>query len=96
MTNKKEVAVETLKFDTGDPALLSRFRHERQTLSHLEHPNIARLLDGGTTPEGTPYIFLEYVAGVPINKYCEEQNLPGLLQVFTRREEEKDRQVAAR
>lgn len=72
---KKEVAVKTLKFDAGDPAMLSRFRHERQILAHLEHPNIARLLDGGTTPEGTPYIVLEYVAGVPINEYCEEQGL---------------------
>jgi len=72
---RKEVAIKTLKFDAADPAMLSRFRHERQILAHLEHPNIARLLDGGTTAEGTPYIVLEYVAGVPITSYCEEHRL---------------------
>jgi eukaryotic-like serine/threonine-protein kinase len=72
---RKDVAVKTLKFDAGDAVMLSRFRHERQILAHLEHPNIARLLDGGTTAEGTPYIVLEYVAGVSITTYCQEQKL---------------------
>jgi len=72
---RKEVAIKTLKFEAGDRVAQSRFRQERQILAHLEHPNIARLLDGGTTAEGTPYIVLEYVAGVPITTYCEERKL---------------------
>ena len=60
----KEVAIKTLKFELEGSSAVSRFRHERQILAHLEHPNIARLLDGGTTEQGTPYIVLEYVAGV--------------------------------
>ncbi len=72
---RKQVAVKTLKFDAGDPAMLSRFRHERQILAQLEHPNIAHLLDGGATSEGTPYIVLEYVDGVPITNYCDDRRL---------------------
>ena len=50
--------------------MLERFRAERQILANLNHPNIARLLDGGMTPEGTPYLVMEYVAGVPLDEYC--------------------------
>ena len=71
----KEVAIKTLKFELEGGPAVSRFRHERQILAHLEHPNIARLLDGGTTEQGTPYIVLEYVAGVPIASWCEQQQL---------------------
>jgi tetratricopeptide (TPR) repeat protein len=71
----KEVAIKTLKFDLdGGPAVL-RFRHERQILAHLEHPNIARLLDGGATEHGSPYIVLEYIEGMPITQWCEERHL---------------------
>jgi len=72
---RKEVAIKTLKFETGDSLALTRFRHERQILAHLEHPNIARLLDGGTTEQGTPYIVLEHVAGAGITEYCEKRKL---------------------
>ena len=71
----KEVAIKTLKFELEGGSAVSRFRHERQILAHLEHPNIARLLDGGATEQGTPYIVLEYVAGVPIADWCEKQRL---------------------
>jgi len=72
----KEVAIKTLKFELEGGPAVSRFRHERQILAHLEHPNIARLLDGGTTEYGTPYIVLEYVVdGVQITKWCERQQL---------------------
>ena len=71
----KEVAIKTLKFELEGGSAVSRFRQERQILAHLEHPNIARLLDGGTTEQGTPYIVLEYVAGVPIVDWCEQQRL---------------------
>src|SRR5262249_32938826 len=49
----KEVAIKTLKFEACDDAALNRFRHERQILANLEHPNIASLLDGGATAQGT-------------------------------------------
>jgi serine/threonine protein kinase len=82
----KEVAIKTLKFDLDDGPAVARFRHERQILAHLEHPNIARLLDGGATEHGTPYIVLEYVEGVPITQWCAQQQLTieQRLQLFCR------------
>ncbi len=55
--------------------VLTRFRAERQILASLEHPAIARLLDGGTTPSGLPYLVMEYVDGVSIDEYCRERRL---------------------
>ena len=57
------------------PSSLKWFRHERQILASLEHPNIARLLDGGTTEDGIPYLVMEYVEGTPIDRYCAERRL---------------------
>jgi len=54
---------------------LRRFRTERQLLAKLNHPNIARLLDGGTTPDGMPYLVMEYVEGLPIDAYCDDRGL---------------------
>ena len=54
---------------------IERFRRERQILAELEHPNIARLLDGGTTSAGAPYLVMEYVAGEPIDRYCDRHRL---------------------
>ncbi len=54
---------------------LRRFRAERQILASLQHPSIARLLDGGTTPEGLPYLVMEYIEGVRIDDYCEAHAL---------------------
>ncbi|MBI4890581.1 MAG: serine/threonine protein kinase [Acidobacteria bacterium] len=70
-----EVAVKLLRpgFDTD--FFLARFRRERQTLARLQHPNIARLLDSGTTEEGLPYIVMEYIAGRTIREHCDEQGL---------------------
>ena len=58
------------------PELLARFRSERQILAGLDHPNMARLLDGGTTEEGVPYLVLEYVEGEPIDHYCDARQMP--------------------
>ena len=58
-----------------DPERVRQFRAERQILAWLEHPNIARLLDGGTTPEGLPYLVMEHVEGVPIDAHCDAQRL---------------------
>ena len=68
---QKEVAIKLLRrgLDTDD--ILRRFRNERQILARLDHPNIARLLDGGTTEEGLPYFVMEYVQGAPITAHCE-------------------------
>jgi serine/threonine-protein kinase len=55
--------------------MLTRFRFERQILANLQHPNIASLLDGGITPEGLPYLVMEYVDGITIDEYCRKHNL---------------------
>lgn len=72
---EQKVALKVVRrgLDTGD--VLRRFRAERQILSSLNHPNIASLLDGGTTLDGLPYLVLEYVNGTPITKYCDERHL---------------------
>jgi eukaryotic-like serine/threonine-protein kinase len=69
------VAIKLIKRGMDSDAVLARFRHERQILAGLEHPNIARLLDGGTTPEGLPYFVMEYVDGQPIDEYCRAHAL---------------------
>ncbi len=61
--------------DAHSSAVLRWFREERQILAGLEHPNIARLLDGGTTPEGVPYLVMEYVDGLPIDEFCRTHRL---------------------
>ncbi len=60
-------------FDTTE--IKRRFRQEHQILSRLAHPNIARLFDGGATPEGHPYLIMEYIKGEPITRYCDERDL---------------------
>jgi non-specific serine/threonine protein kinase/serine/threonine-protein kinase len=81
---KKEVALKLVRLGLDSPALLERFRHERQILATLDHPNIARLLDGGTTEEGIPYLVMELIEGTPIDQYCERHDLsiPERLQLF--------------
>ncbi|HRH43192.1 MAG TPA: protein kinase, partial [Pyrinomonadaceae bacterium] len=71
---KKKVAVKIVKrgMDTDD--ILRRFRHERQILAQLEHPNIAHLIDGGTTKDGLPFFVMEYVEGEDIISYSESNN----------------------
>lgn len=73
---EQRVALKLIRrgLDTGD--VIRRFLSERQILSCLNHPNIARLLDGGTTKEGLPYLVMEHVVGTPITEYCDERKLP--------------------
>ena len=66
----KEVAIKVVKRGMDTTEVMERFRHERQILAGLEHPYIARLLDGGTVPDGRPYFVLECVTGLPIDEYC--------------------------
>ncbi len=78
------VAVKLVRPGMDTDFILSRFRRERQTLARLSHPNIARLLDGGTTEAEIPYIVMEYIDGVKITEYCRREQL-GLrerLQLF--------------
>ena len=70
------VAIKVIKRGMDTDAVLQRFRHERQILAGLSHPNIARLLDAGTTGEGVPYFVMEYVDGQPIDEYCRAHRLP--------------------
>ncbi|HVE60103.1 MAG TPA: protein kinase [Pyrinomonadaceae bacterium] len=69
------VALKLLKRGMDSDAMLRRFRHERQILASLEHPNIGRLLDGGMSADGLPFFAMEFVQGKPLDEYCEEKNL---------------------
>ena len=64
--------------DASDREAVQRFKQERQLLAGLDHPNIARILDGGNTPDGRPFYVMEYVAGWPIDDYCDriEPDIP--------------------
>jgi serine/threonine protein kinase len=71
---KKLVAIKFVKPGMETADILLRFKHERQVLAGLDHPNIARLLDGGTE-HGVPFLVMEYVEGVPIDDYCRDRHL---------------------
>lgn len=71
----KRVAIKFVQQGIDDAVGVERFRSERQILAQLEHPNIGRLLDGGTTDDGVPYLVMEYVDGVPIDRFCAERRL---------------------
>jgi eukaryotic-like serine/threonine-protein kinase len=71
----QEVAVKLIRGGQDSAAVVRRFKTERQILASLDHPNIAKLLDGGRTPQGQPYFVMEYVPGVPITEYCDEKKL---------------------
>ena len=73
---RQDVAVKVLGSGPSDPYAIERFRTERQVLAQLTHPNIATLLDGGFAPDGTPYLVMELVEGVPINEWCAAERLP--------------------
>jgi non-specific serine/threonine protein kinase/serine/threonine-protein kinase len=72
---QRQVAIKFMRAVLPSEEILRRFRAERQTLANLAHPNIARLLEGGRTPEGMPYLVLEYIEGEPIDAYCESRQL---------------------
>jgi serine/threonine protein kinase/tetratricopeptide (TPR) repeat protein len=74
---EKRVALKLLpRWSAGNERLIRRFVEERQILAALDHPDIARLFDGGVTPDGLPWFAMEYVEGVPIDRYCDERRLP--------------------
>ena len=83
---EQRAAVKLVRGGTADAYLLHRFRGEQQILASLEHPHIARLIDGGTTADQVPFVALEYVEGAPIDVYCQERglNLRQRLELFCR------------
>ncbi len=83
-TFRKNVAIKLLRGDAVTPEFIERFRNERQVLANFDHPNIARILDGGDTTDGMPFYVMEYVEGRPIDKYCDEDklNLNNRLKLF--------------
>jgi eukaryotic-like serine/threonine-protein kinase len=72
---RRRVALKILKFGLATREVIGRFELERQALAVLAHPNIARIFDAGQMEDGRPYFALEYVAGEPITKYCDERRL---------------------
>ncbi len=71
----KQVALKLIKRGMDTDAIIKRFVMERQILANLDHPNIARLIDGGTTEDGLPYFVLEFIEGETITRYCDQRQL---------------------
>ncbi len=69
------VALKVIKLGMDTTQVLARFAHERQTLAVMAHPNIARILDAGATPNGRPYFVMEYIEGAPITNYCDGKRM---------------------
>jgi eukaryotic-like serine/threonine-protein kinase len=72
---RQRVAIKLIKRGMDSDFIVRRFRHERQILASLEHPFIARLVDGGTTSDGTPYFVMEFVEGETLYRYCDGKRL---------------------
>jgi serine/threonine protein kinase/tetratricopeptide (TPR) repeat protein len=72
---RRKVALKLIKAGMDSKTVLSRFEAERQALALMDHPNIAKVLDGGTTENGRPFFVMEYVKGIPIIQYCDEARL---------------------
>src|SRR5262245_12620264 len=73
---RRMVALKIVREGMDSRSVLARFEAERQALALMDHPNIAKVLDAGTTPAGRPFFVMELVKGVPITKYCDEHQLP--------------------
>src|SRR5881397_1392307 len=73
---RRRVALKVIKLGMDTKSVIARFEAERQALAMMDHPNIAKVLDAGATETGRPYFVMELVRGVPITRYCDENNLP--------------------
>ncbi|HZW88080.1 MAG TPA: serine/threonine-protein kinase, partial [Myxococcaceae bacterium] len=82
---RRQLALKIIKAGMDTKEVVARFESERQALALMDHPSIAKVFDGGTTPEGRPYFVMEYVPGVPITEHCDTQKLSTAerLQLFT-------------
>ncbi|MEZ6130760.1 MAG: serine/threonine-protein kinase [Planctomycetaceae bacterium] len=72
---RRRVALKLIKAGTDSSQIIARFEAERQALAMMDHPNIARIFDGGTTAEGLPYFVMELVKGIPLTDYCDRNRL---------------------
>src|SRR6266852_6085336 len=81
---QRKVALKIIKPGMDTREVIARFEAERQALALMDHPNIARVLDGGATAESRPYFVMELVRGIPITEFCDQKNLPTAerLQLF--------------
>jgi serine/threonine protein kinase len=73
---QRTVALKIIKPGMDTRQVIARFEAERQAVAMMDHPNIAKVLDAGTTDSGRPYFVMELVKGVPITKYCDDKHLP--------------------
>jgi serine/threonine protein kinase len=83
---RRPVALKLIKAGMYDEAVVRRFQSERQSLAIMDHPAIAKVFDAGATPQGQPYLVMEYVPGLPITEYCDQHRLkiPERLELFIR------------
>src|SRR5450631_2259426 len=72
---RRRVAIKLIKAGMDTREVVARFEAERQALALMEHPNIAKVFDAGSTPQGRPYFVMEYVTGMPITDYCDKHKL---------------------
>jgi non-specific serine/threonine protein kinase/serine/threonine-protein kinase len=72
---RRRVAVKIVKAGTGSREVIARFELERQALAMMSHPNIAHIVEAGTTDDGRPYFAMEYVPGIPLTRYCDQHRL---------------------
>ncbi|HEX6729147.1 MAG TPA: protein kinase, partial [Pyrinomonadaceae bacterium] len=72
---RQQVAIKLIKTGLGGTETRRRFQNEMQILADLNHPNIARLFDGGQTADGAPFLVMEYIEGKPVNQYCDDHEL---------------------
>lgn len=72
---RRRVALKLIKPGMDSSQVIARFEQERQALALMDHPNIARVLDAGTTQEGLPYFVMELVKGIPITRFCDQEQL---------------------
>jgi tetratricopeptide (TPR) repeat protein/tRNA A-37 threonylcarbamoyl transferase component Bud32 len=81
---RRRVALKVIKLGMDTKAVVARFEAERQALAMMDHPNIAKVLDGGATDNGRPYFIMELVRGIKITEYCDQANLTtkGRLKLF--------------
>jgi eukaryotic-like serine/threonine-protein kinase len=73
---RRNVALKIIKPGMDSHQVIARFESERQALALMDHPNITKVLDAGTTDAGRPYFAMELVAGIPITDYCDSNQLP--------------------
>src|SRR5262245_21571879 len=72
---RRRVALKIIKTGMDSERVIARFEAERQALALMDHPNIAKVLDAGTTDSGRPYFVMELVKGIPITKFCDQEHL---------------------